>query len=214
MAGTEPGGQVITALRPVGPASDLLMVVVDGQVLARVSQLTVARLGLHTGMVVTEALAETLASEGAVHTLLEAAVRYLGYRPRSEQEIRTYVRRRKATPEQAEAVLEQLRQLHYVDDAAFAQFWRESRDRAAPRGERLLRAELLGKGVARDIVTEAMPDADDEEVLARRVAERAVRRLRGLPWQEFRDKLWGQLQRRGFSYGVANRIIKELWEAE
>ena len=39
----------------------------------------------------------------------------------------------------------------YLDDAAFARTWVESRDRARPRGESALRRELTLKGMARPV---------------------------------------------------------------
>jgi regulatory protein len=90
---------------------------------------------------------------------MEIAARYLATRPRTRWELER--RLRKAAAEQAviDSTLERLASLGYVDDAAFAGWWTEQRDRHAPRGRRLLEAELRQHGVPRDVI-EALRDAD------------------------------------------------------
>jgi SOS response regulatory protein OraA/RecX len=41
-----------------------------------------------------------------------------------------------------------------------------------------------------------------------------VRSLTGLEYQAFRERLGGFLTRRGFSYGVARRVIEECWSEQ
>ena len=73
-------------------------------------------------------------------------MRLLGYRGRSEAEVR-----RRLSPRYDSQVIDRviaaLTQQGYLDDATFARQWRSSRERRRPRGQRLLRQELLGKGV-------------------------------------------------------------------
>jgi len=115
-----------------------------------------------------------------------------------------------------EAVLEHLREKDYLNDRSFAEFWVESRERFNPRGSQALRHELRLKGVEREIVDEAVDGEQDEE-LARRAAARKAEQLRqapGMDFNTFRNRLGGFLQRRGFSYGITARIVKELWQEE
>ena len=161
---------------------------------------------------VTPASVADLEREAVVARLVDRALSFLGVRPRSEAELRRYLQRYEATPEQADAVLVELQRLELVDDAAFARYWREARDQVAPRGERLLRAELRAKGVGADEVAAVLPEPEEEAALARQAAERPLRTARALPWPEFRAKLLGYLQRRGFSYETASRTARDLWE--
>ena len=202
----------ITALKPSNRQPDRVHVYIDGAFLATVDAFTVAQRQLQVGVAIDAAGIAALVEEAEVGRLVDRCLRYLSFRPRSEQELRLYLRRAKATPEQTDAVVAELRRLKLVDDAAFARFWRESRDRASPRGQHLLRAELRSKGVAAEEVAGVLPESDDEAVLAGRAAERYLRQVRGLPWPEFRRKLLAFLQRRGFDYGVASPVVRELWE--
>jgi regulatory protein len=202
----------ITALTPSTRRQGRVHLYLDGRFAASLDAMTAATHHLRVGQVLTPDDVAALEREAVIARLVDRALRFLGFRPRSEAELRTYLRRHEAMPEQVDAVLAELRRLGLVDDAAFARYWRAARDQAAPRGERLLRAELRAKGVAADEVAAVLPAAEEEAALARRAAERPLRGARALPWPEFRAKLLGYLQRRGFSYETASRTARDLWE--
>ena len=83
---------------------------------------------------------------------LEIAARFLGTRPRSRWEVERRLRRARASDEVIETTLDHLATLGLVDDIAFARWWVEQRDRHAPRGRRLVEAELRQHGIRRDVV--------------------------------------------------------------
>jgi regulatory protein len=89
---------------------------------------------------------------------MEVAARFLGTRPRTRWELTRRLRRAGAAPDVIEATLERLAELGYVDDVAFARWWLEQRDRHAPRGRRMVEAELRQHGVPREVI-EALRDA-------------------------------------------------------
>jgi regulatory protein len=122
---------------------------------------------------------------------MELAARFLGTRPRTRWEVERRLRRARAAPDVIEATLARLDALGYVDDLAFARWWVEQRDRHAPRGRRMVEAELRQHGVPRDVVealrdpeanlrpdAEAEPPPETEEERARIALER---HLRGRP---------------------------------
>ena len=83
---------------------------------------------------------------------LEIAARFLGTRPRSRWEVERRLRRARASDPVIENTLDHLVKLGLVDDMAFARWWIEQRDRHAPRGRRLVEAELRQHGIGRDVV--------------------------------------------------------------
>ena len=75
-----------------------------------------------------------------------------------------------------------------------------------------LRQELQKKGIARHII-DRVTESIDEEDAARRVGEKKARRWSHLPYNEFRVKLGGFLQRRGFRYDTIETITNEIWHS-
>ena len=142
---------------------------------------------------------------------LDAAFRYLSYRPRSELELKMRLRKRGFDDPSIESVIRNLREQRLVDDAAFAQFWRDNRESFSPRSRTLLQRELRGKGVASYIIAEVAEGIDDE-ASAYRAAQQKVKKLACSDYDGFCRKLGAFLKRRGFDHEVARRTINRLWQ--
>jgi len=148
--------------------------------------------------------------------VLEAALRFLEVRQRSAAEVRRRLLLHGYRPGMADAAIERLTELGMLDDAAFAQAWIESRDRARPRGERALRRELAIKGIERDVVDGTLaereaqaPDADAEA--ARRLLERNARALARVPdLRSRRQRAYLLLARNGFDPEIAATVSRSL----
>ena len=83
---------------------------------------------------------------------LEIAIRFLGTRPRTRWELERRLRRAGTDDVTVEATVERLAELGYLDDAAFARWWGEQRDRHRPRGRRMIEAELRQHGVPHEVI--------------------------------------------------------------
>ena len=143
-------------------------------------------------------------------TAHKAALRLLSRRPRSEREMRQRLRQRGLPTDAVADEVERLRGAGLLDDEAFAQSWVEERQASAPRGQRLLRYELLGRGVRSEIADEAVASVDDRTA-ALAVARGRARRLSRLEFQQFRQRLSGFLERRGFGYEEVEVAVRTVW---
>ncbi len=139
-----------------------------------------------------------------------AALRLLGYRGRSEAEVRRRLAPRYSV-ETIERVITSLTEQGYLDDAAFAAQWRSSRERRRPRGKSLLRLELRGKGIPEETIREALEDFDGLGN-AYRAGQSLALRLAGEELTKFRQRLWSHLQRRGFEASVIRETVQTLWQ--
>jgi regulatory protein len=138
-----------------------------------------------------------------------AAQRFLAYRPRSKAEVRTRLRRRFPS-DVVEQVIDDLVDQNLINDSDFAELWKNSRESFRPRSASAVRRELIAKGVDRNIAESAVKDIDDHES-AYRAGSKIIRRLDTSDFNSFRRKLWGHLQRRGFSGSVARHATERLW---
>lgn len=152
--------------------------------------------------------------------LIAAGIAFVSIHPRSEAEIRVYLEKRAKRMKLVETAvveaLERLRELHLVDDTAYARLFVESRMRSRPRGERRIRLELRAKGVQSEIVDrvcgECFTEQDGQKtevVLARQVASKKLRIWGTLPERERKQKLFRYLLGRGFSSETIQTIIDE-----
>ena len=181
-----------------------------------------------------ESLADRRSRRAAVDdpaVVLAAAARFLEARPRSAAEVRRRLRDAGYRADLVEGALDRLTELGYLDDAAFARAWVESRDRAQPRGARALRDELRRKGVAPAAAEAALaarearasgadPDdprlvpgvgelaaseASDDGAAARLLARKGAGVLREPDLRKRRAKAYALLARAGFDPGTAGR---------
>ena len=148
-------------------------------------------------------------SDDLIERATQAGLRLISYRPRTGEEVRRRLERRFAPATVAQA-LERLEEQGYLDDAAFAGLWRESRETHRPRSAALIRRELVEKGVSREVAQEAVAGLDDD-ASAYRAGQGRLRSLQGLDYVAFRRRLESYLKRRGFGGSVTRRTVARLW---
>lgn len=198
----------VTAIkrRPEGPA---VLTTSDGEtVIVHAEALKLA--GIREGDIFDHKARKKLDLEKYRQTAHNGALRHLSRRPRSEKELRTYLRQRRIPADIIEEEVERLRGTGLVDDEAFAQSWVGERQSSAPRGQRLLRSELLGKGVQAEVADEAVLSVDDRTA-ALAVARGRAHRLADLEFRVFSQRLGGFLRRRGFAYDDIEEAVRTVW---
>jgi len=154
----------------------------------------------------TRAEATAPADDGAY----DAAVRYLGNRPRSVAEIRRHLRSKRYSDVAIDRAVDQLRAQRYIDDEAFARYWVDQRERFRPKGDRALVSELLGKGVPRETIDVVLGDRDPEAEVkqAREAIRRPIARWQTLEEGERKRKIHQYLAARGFSYDSIEAVLQ------
>jgi len=145
-------------------------------------------------------------------------LRLLTDRARTRQELAQALRRKGIPDEAANAVLERFDEVGLIDDGAFAEQWVRSRHTVHGLGRRALAVELRRKGVADDVVGEALAGVD-AEAEDRRARELVDRKLRTIPADTDEQRvtagrrLVGMLARKGYSGGTAYRVVREALTA-
>lgn len=204
----------ITALEPQAKNPRRVNLFVNEKFALGISADLLLQMHLYVGQELSAEDLAQLKSAEERQAAVERALNYISFRPRSQEEVRRYLRKKEVAPDIIEVVLERLQRLDYLDDRSFASFWIENRERFSPRGSQGLRSELRAKGVEREIVEELVDDEHDEK-LARRAAERKAAlllRTPGMDYTTFRNRLGGFLQRRSFSYEIVARVVRAFWQ--
>ena len=168
---------------------------------------------LKRGQRLGEADIACLQSADEAHRAYHNALHFLGYRPRSQAEIERHLHRKDYSAEAIDAAVERLLGNRHVDDAAFARYWLDNRQRFRPRGSRALRYELRQKGIDDDIIGDVLTTLD-EEASARDAIARKLDRWRGLDQTDFRKKVTGFLSRRGFGYDTIRAVYQKARESD
>lgn len=180
----------------------------DGHYAFGVRDIVAAR--LRVGEQLSDAEIAELKEQDAFEEAYNSALSFLSYRPRSTAEVERNLQGKGVPDPLIEAVTKRLTRAGLLDDASFAEYWVEQRERFKPRSAQMLRHELRQKGVASHHIEEALRDLDEADS-ARRLATERAHRYAHLGREEFWRKMVGYLTRRGFRYGTIKPIIEELW---
>ncbi len=194
----------ISALEPQKRSRDRVNVYLDGEFAFGLADVEAARLRI--GEELSDAEIANLKAADELKKAHEKSLDFLTHRPRSEAELRRYLRKRQFSAPVVDEILERLRRAALVNDETFANFWVENRIRFRPRGRRALVHELRQKGVPAAIIDTALATYDEENA-AEHCARQQAQRLTRLPPQQFQKRLSQRLTRRGFPYEIIRDIV-------
>jgi regulatory protein len=136
----------------------------------------------------------------------------LKYRLRSENELKTRLRQKGFSPELAESTASFLKDRKFIDDRVFARGWVSSRLKR-PWGKRKIQLELMQKGVAAEIIQEALAWAGQdysESQTVSKLAKQRFSKLQSIDPLKAKMRVYGYLMRRGFSPDLVQDAIRKL----
>ena len=132
-------------------------------------------------------------------------------RPRTRAELATKLAGRRVPAEVADRLLTRFEEVGLIDDEQFARAWVESRQAGRGLARRALAHELRRKGVQDEVIREVLDAVDPEQELdaARRLVRRKLSSLRRVNSATKVRRLTGMLARKGYSAGLAARVVHE-----
>ena len=183
-------------------------VFLDGEYWAELDGFVAAERGISEGVTLSEEELVEARAAGERPLAMERALNILGYRARSEDELRTRLLRAGYAGATVEETLSRLGELGYLDDEKFARDMAESR--ARKHGPARIFGDLrklgVGEELAREVADSRFPD-DSQFVVAQGVAGRRYNA------DERSDavarRVYGFLARRGFSADVCAEVARE-----
>ena len=200
---------LVIEVRSIARGRRRLLVLDDGRELP-FSEEACERVGIAPGMAADDAVLEALDRADQRVSVHEAALRLLSHRARSRNEMRTRLAIRGFPSEAIDDEIDRLQNAGLLDDEKFARAWVEDRKRTAPRGRRMLRYELLGRGIEPESVDLATRDVDDRET-ALALARQKARTAPTTSYEAFLARVGGFLRRRGFDYTLTTEATRAAW---
>lgn len=198
----------ITAIEPQTKAKNRTNIFVDDKFAFGIDERLLIDYDLFVGKEITGKDVEKYKEGDDYQKCMEKAFRFLSFRPRSEKEMRDKLLEKygEATVKRA---MKKLAEYGYVSDAEFARMWVSSRKLG--RGKRALSFELSRKGVAKDVIEEALSDLSNDlefESALELVKKRS--KFKNLDRNGKYQKIAPFLARRGFSYDIIKKVIAEV----
>lgn len=140
---------------------------------------------------------------------LDRLLKFATLRPRSEKEIKDWLRRKKVHGSLHNGLFSKLRRLKLLDDEKFTKWWVEQRNHFRPRPKRILNYELRAKGVDRNIIENVLAEFEiDEESIAKELLEKRKYKWTKLEEPIARKKMSQFLVRKGFGWDVIKSVVE------
>jgi regulatory protein len=147
-------------------------------------------------------------AESAVRNLV---LRRLTQRAYTRHQLEDYLGRKNADPETVAKVLDRFAEVGLIDDAEYAAEFVRARRAVKGTGPAVLRMELKKRGIAEDLILQALDDRVGEDIdVARELAARKLQSLSRFDSATQNRRLVSFLVRRGYSPGLAFGLVREL----
>lgn len=156
----------------------------------------------------TEEKVAQIVKKAEFQKTLDKLLRFAMVRPRSEKEIKDYFKRKEVHESLYDELLERLRHFELLDDAKFAKWWVEQRIEFKSKSKRVIKQELLQKGVDRNIIDDILEETKiDEEKMARDLIEKKMYKWKNLEPREAKQKMSQYLVGKGFSWEIIEKVF-------
>ena len=165
-------------------------------------------LGLKVENELTDEKVKEILKKAEFQKTLEKILKFATLRPRSEREVRGWLKRKKVHESLHKDLFDRLNHLDLVDDRKFTEWWVGQRLEFSPRAKRIIDYELRAKGIKKEVIDEVLSEVKvDEEGVAKTLLEKKSYRWKKIPKLERKKKMTEFLARKGFSWEIIVRAI-------
>lgn len=170
--------------------------------------------GLWKGLDIDEKKIELLSHESSFLKARDSAFRFLGLRLHSTSELKIKLQKKKHSLEIIERVLSYLAEKNYLNDEEFAKQFVAERVKRKKVGPGRLSAELMKKGIKRELIRENLLEIDQEKYFenATGIAQKKLLQIRKKEADERKisAKLYSFLAGKGYESDLIRQVIVKL----
>ena len=140
----------------------------------------------------------------------ESALRLLSFKDRTEEEMRRKLKEKSYTENEVEDVIAFLKEYGYINDRRYAERFSSDAKKIKKWGRRRIEAELLSRGIPREIIDEVTKENEEDEKEI--ILDEIKRRFKNADFsnRKERARIFSYFARRGFStekiYGAINLV--------
>lgn len=193
---------IITSIKPQ-KSKKRVNIYLDGKFGFGIDLENFVKLHLKVEQELTDDEVKRIVKQAEFAKTLDKLLGFATLRPRSEKEIKDWLRRKKVHESLFIKLFERLRHFELIDDTKFARWWIEQRVEFRKKGKRALVFELRNKGIGADIITAVLADAEiDEPGMALELLTKKAG-----SWDE--EKCLRYLAGRGFDWETARAAVDD-----
>lgn len=201
---------LITSVERHKKNKDKLSVYIDNQYAFSILEEDYIRLGFYEKQEIAQDEIDHIKTDINYRSAKSMAVKFLVMKLRSERDVREKLDNEGYDDEVISNVIEELKSMGYINDRMYAQKYVYDRSKLKPQSKKLLKYDLINRGIPEEITDEVLTDWEIDETA---VAESLIRRKFGK--YDFNDlkvqkKIYSFLQHRGFSFQQIDEALKSF----
>ncbi|MEN3039201.1 MAG: regulatory protein RecX [Candidatus Kryptonium sp.] len=180
----------------------------------------IVKFKIKTGKQLTEEQISEIKSSSELILAKEIAYKFISYKPRTQKEVEERLKQKGFDKNIISRVIQEIKNYGFINDLEYARNFVFDRSKSKTFGKVALKQMLLAKGISADIIEQVLSEREniiDEFDIALELANKKIKQLK-LSKKKKRDKneqrrkIYEFLARRGFSWDVINRTMRELFE--
>lgn len=200
----------ITSVEKNKKNKDRLSVYIDGRFSFTISEEDYISLNLYDKTEINEETVEYIKDTLNFREAKSRAVRYLSLKLRTEREVREKLLNEGYDPDCTAKVIDELKAIGYINNKLYAQKYIFDRSKLKPLSKRMMRLELLSRGIPEETADEVLSDWKVEDSV---VAESLLKRKFGkydMSDEKTLRKAYMFLVHRGFSRETIKEALNDL----
>ena len=143
---------------------------------------------------------------------LNMSLRYLGYKMRTEKEIKNYLHRKEFSDEDITYVINKLIDYNYINDIEYTELWIRDKYNFSNHGRYRIKTDLLKKGLSKEIIEEKIDnffnEAKEKEKIKQLYFKKNPDNHKLEPKQL--NTICNYILRRGFPGGLVRKTVYNL----
>ncbi|MFD1040072.1 recombination regulator RecX [Virgibacillus byunsanensis] len=167
---------------------------------------------LRKGLELDDSMVTTLIQKDTLHKSYTLAINYLSYRMRTKKEIYDYLTKKEVDEEHITKIMDKLHAENLIDDTQFAEAFVETRIHTSNKGPRLVKKELMEKGVTAQIADQAVEkySFDLQFEKAQKWTSKKLQQQSKHSYKQLLQSLQATLMQKGFSQDVIKEVLADM----
>ncbi|WP_067728741.1 recombination regulator RecX [Oceanobacillus damuensis] len=164
---------------------------------------------LRKGLELDDSMIATLVNKDTLHKSYTQAINFLSYRMRTKKEIMDYLVKKEVDAEHIDQIIKKLTDEKLIDDEQFAIMFVRTRMNNSSKGPKLIKKELIDKGVSAQIAESALEHYPFEKQYEK-IIKLIGKKINSRKNESFRKQVQ-QLQTNLLQKGFSQEAIKEAF---
>ncbi|MFS0577020.1 recombination regulator RecX [Sporosarcina sp. 179-K 3D1 HS] len=203
---------VITKITQQKKDGERYNIFLDEKYAFSVHESVLVKFGLTKGMSLEEWSIDEMVYEDEIQKAFNRALHYLGFRMRSEFE----VKKKLLDSGYGEAVvleaIVKLKRLGFLDDESFSEALLQTQIKTSSKGPRAIQQEFRKKGIGKELQEKVLEGYSEEEQvrIATKLATKAAEANRSVTPVQLKQKIQNALLRKGYSFDIIKQALASV----